>query len=63
MNYLYLDSDNQSAGPAALDDIRAFAREGRIASDPMVCPVGSSEWKLLSVLGASPSAAQPPPQK
>lgn len=59
MNYLYLDSNNQSAGPAELDDIRALAREGKIAADPMVCPVGSSQWTLLSALGASAPASQP----
>lgn len=49
MNYHYLDSNNQPAGPASLDAIRALAREGKIANDPMICAEGTSEWKLLSV--------------
>ncbi len=59
MNYHYLDSNNQSAGPAALEEIRALAREGKIASDPMVCPVGASQWKLLSALDEGAAAEQP----
>ncbi len=57
MNYHYLDSNNQPAGPASLEDIRALARAGRIAGDPMVCPEGGSEWKLLSVLEGKTTTA------
>lgn len=60
MNYQYLDSNNQPAGPATLDEIRALARDGKIAADPMVCPVGGNQWKLLSTL-AGPSAGTPAP--
>lgn len=60
MNYYYLDANNQPAGPASLDQIRALAREGTIARDPMVSAIGSKEWKLLSVLfvgvGAAPKS-------
>jgi len=56
MNHHYLDSNNQPAGPATLDDIRALARDGKIAADPMICAVGGTEWKLLSVATAAPGA-------
>lgn len=50
MNYHYLDSSNQPAGPASLDEIRALVRGGKVARNPMICPVGGSEWKLLSAV-------------
>ena len=50
MKYLYLDANNQPAGPAPLDEVRQLARDGVIAADPMVCEEGRSEWKLLSSL-------------
>jgi hypothetical protein len=56
MNYHYLDSRNQPAGPASLEEIRALAQAGTIARDPMLCAVGASEWKLLSAMSAAPAA-------
>lgn len=56
MNYHYLDSNNQPAGPASLDEIRALAREGKVARNPMICPVGGSEWKLLSAVSGGSGA-------
>jgi hypothetical protein len=56
MNYHYLDSNNQPAGPASLEEIRAFAQEGKVARNPMICPVGGSEWKLLSAVAGGAGA-------
>ena len=50
MNYHYLDSSNQTAGPTSLDAIRALARAGTIPADPMVHAEGGSGWQLLSSL-------------
>ena len=59
MNYHYLDPNNQPAGPASLDEIRALAGAGKIAADPLVAPEGGTEWKLLSALaGPKPPAAR-----
>jgi len=58
MNYHYLTLQNQPAGPVSLDEVRALARAGTIAADPMVCPIGGTEWKVLSSL-AEAAAAQP----
>lgn len=58
MKYYYIDKNNQSAGPASLDEIRALAAAGTIAADPQVVPEGGSEWKLLSTIPA-PAAVAP----
>jgi hypothetical protein len=59
MNYHYLDSANQPAGPASMDEIRALAAAGKIAADPLVAPEGGQEWKLLSAFAeAKPPAAR-----
>lgn len=59
MSHYYLDAHNQPAGPATLDEIRALARDGRIAADPMVCPVGNKEWELLSAATGASMPASP----
>jgi len=57
MNYHYLDSNNQPAGPASLDEIRALAGAGKIAADPLVAPEGGAGWKLFSsIAGTKPPA-------
>lgn len=57
MNYYYLDAQNRSAGPLPLDEIRRKAAAGEIPANPMVAPVGSSQWALLD--GGAPAAALP----
>ena len=62
MHYHYLDSNNQPAGPASLEEIQALAREGKIARDPMVCAAGTTEWKLVSAVtgpGATATKGMP----
>jgi hypothetical protein len=59
MNYQYLDANNQAAGPASLDEIRALAGAGQIASNPMVAAAGSTDWKPLSTISVAPPAAAP----
>ncbi len=61
MNYHYLDHNNQPAGPASLEEIRALARDGKIPADPRVAPPGAAEWRLLSALPPTPPSAPPPP--
>ncbi len=61
MNYHYLDPNNQPAGPASLDEIRALAREGKIPADPKVALPGATEWRPLSSLPPAPPAVPPPP--
>ena len=57
MNYSYLDSNNQPAGPASLEEIRTLSRSGAIPSDPLVKPEGSADWRPLS----APVLPPPPP--
>ena len=61
MNYHYLDNNNQPAGPASLDEIRALARDGKIPADPKVAPPGAKDWQPLSLLPPAPPAPPPPP--
>lgn len=58
MSYYYLDSNQQPAGPASLDEIRTLARNGSISADPLVRPDGSADWKLLSSLTAEAPAGK-----
>ncbi len=58
MNYEYLDSNDQPAGPVSLEAIRALARAGTIAPNPQVRAEGTTEWHPLSSL---PPAPPPPP--
>jgi hypothetical protein len=57
MNYHYLDPNNQPCGPVALEDIQALARTGKIAPDPMIAPVGGTEWVALSIVTGGTVAA------
>lgn len=62
MNYHYLTSTNETAGPASLEAIRALARSGQIPADPMVRAEGSENWQLLSTLASTASATSAGPQ-
>lgn len=60
MKYYYVDSNNGTAGPVSLDQIRLLAGSGQISADPMVAPEGGKEWRPLSTL-ASIAPVPPPP--
>jgi hypothetical protein len=54
MRYYYKNKNNETAGPATIDDIRALAAAGEIAADPMIMPEGSNAWRALSSIDAVP---------
>jgi hypothetical protein len=61
MNYHYLDPNNQPGGPVSVEEIHALVRQGKLAADPLVAPVGGTEWTPLSVVtGATVAAAAVP---
>jgi hypothetical protein len=55
MNYYYLDANNQPVGPAPLDEIHRKAAAGLISANPMIAPVGTTEWQPLAGGGAAPA--------
>jgi hypothetical protein len=60
MKYYYTNKNNEAAGPATIDDIRALATAGEIAADPMVAPEGGNTWRALSSIDATPNATATP---
>lgn len=63
--YWLIDGKGQTCGPLTLEELRAYAADGRMTPSSYVCPVGATEWKLVSevfpdFLGVVPPPPPPP---
>ncbi|MFN5496895.1 MAG: GYF domain-containing protein [bacterium] len=59
--YWLIDREGQTRGPLTLEELRAHAADGRMTPSSYVCPVGATEWKLVSELFPDFLGVVPPP--
>jgi hypothetical protein len=61
MKLYYADAQNQTAGPATLEELKALMKAGVLPADPLVIEEGGAEWKRLSSFPMSGIGAPLPP--